>query len=162
MGLMLLPATSTLTPAPATVSQGFIELFDNWLGWFRRLALGMRLVLAAEDRETFLRYQGCADLELFAGNFQVIRALASMRTIWMRVFRWEMHVNVCPMHASRAVWLKSPEAADPCRLLPVKIRVQVPLCSTLSGGPAANPQDQNASLDYDNREYRDLVSNRCP
>ena len=74
-----------------TVSRGFVELFDNWLRWYRRLELGMRVVLAAEDDETFQRYRGCADLELLVGNFQ----------------------------------------------------------------------DQNTSLDYNNREYRDLVSNRA-
>jgi len=53
-----------------SVSHGFVDMFENWLHWYQLLALDMRVVLIAEDAETFKTYQSRSDLTTQAGTFR--------------------------------------------------------------------------------------------
>ena len=39
-----------------TVSKWYDDMFQNWLFWYEGLELNMKLVLIAEDQETYLTY----------------------------------------------------------------------------------------------------------
>ena len=40
-----------------TVSTWYNDMFENWLHWFNLLELDMKLIVIAEDEDTFTRYR---------------------------------------------------------------------------------------------------------
>jgi hypothetical protein len=52
-----------------TVSAGFDDMFQNWQYWYRRLNLDSRVVVFAEDKLTYDKYNGVEGLEVWnTGN----------------------------------------------------------------------------------------------
>ena len=40
-----------------TVTMGYDDIFQNWLYWFKKLSLNMKLVVVAEDDSVLQKYQ---------------------------------------------------------------------------------------------------------
>ena len=51
-----------------SVSSGFLDLFENWLYWFRKLELGMKVVVIAEDQESLQRCRARGEVEVRTGH----------------------------------------------------------------------------------------------
>lgn len=47
-----------------TVSQGFDDMFRNWLYWYEKIGVNARLVVYAEDGESFIKYRDCSQFTL--------------------------------------------------------------------------------------------------
>ena len=55
-----------------SVSNGFVDIFENWLYWYQLLALDMRVVLMAEDKEVYDKYVSNREFLTRAGRFEDI------------------------------------------------------------------------------------------
>ena len=53
-----------------SVSEGFADMFENWLYFYQLLGLDMPVLLVAEDQTTFDRYSSRQHITVLAGSFQ--------------------------------------------------------------------------------------------
>ena len=76
LGLKRFTLNPALAPTPrtwtvvVTVSRGYANMFENWLYFFKLLALDMQVLLIAEDETTFKMYGARNDIVTRAGRFQ--------------------------------------------------------------------------------------------
>ena len=76
LGLRRFTFHPALAPTPrtwtvvVTVSRGYANMFENWLYFFKLLALDMQVLLIAEDETTFKMYGARNDIVTRAGRFQ--------------------------------------------------------------------------------------------
>ena len=52
-----------------TFSFGYDSMFQNWLSWFQKLDLDMKLVVIAEDHEVLRKYANESTFSVMSFNF---------------------------------------------------------------------------------------------
>jgi len=108
-----------------SASEGFADLFDNWLHFYQLLGLDMPVLLVAEDQATFDRYASHQRITVLAGSFQqraglgplayasvAYKALVSMRPTYIlqalcehgKVIYSDVDTGKTPLCARPRVW----------------------------------------------------------
>ena len=56
-----------------TVTMGYDALFQNWLYWFHKLSLGMKLIVVAEDKAIQQKYENTSAFSLVSFGFPQVQ-----------------------------------------------------------------------------------------